>query len=118
MPMIDGDNDKHYPAQTGERAGTVGEVIDRRVQVYGDPVETFARIAEVWSGILGHHINPVDVPLMMIGLKLVRAQVMPCYSDNTDDVEGYLDIARKIVGEDMIHARTVNDFIAQMWGES
>jgi hypothetical protein len=40
---------------------------------------------------------------------------MPDYSDNTDDVEGYLDIARKIVGDDMIQAKTVNDFIAQKW---
>jgi hypothetical protein len=24
-----------------EREGTVGEVIDRRIQVYGDPQETF-----------------------------------------------------------------------------
>lgn len=100
-----------------EREGNTGELIDRRVQVYGEPVECFARIAEVWSGILGHQVKPVEVPLMMIGMKLVRAQVMPDYSDNTDDVEGYLDIARKIVGEDMIHARTVNDFIKQKWGE-
>lgn len=99
------------------RIGTVGEVIDRRVQVYGDPEKTFVRIAEVWSGITGHHINPVEVPLMMIGMKLVRAQVMPDYSDNSDDVEGYLDIFRTIVGDDMIHARTVADFISQKWGE-
>ena len=42
---------------------------------------------------------------------------MPCYSDNSDDIEGYLDIFRKLVGEDMIHARTVSDFIAQKWGD-
>lgn len=99
------------------RDGNMGELIDRRVQVYGEPVECFSRIAQVWSGILGHEVQPVEVPLMMAGAKLVRAQVSPDYSDNTDDVDGYIDIARKIVGEDMIMARTVNDYIAQKWGK-
>lgn len=100
---------------TEEREGNVGEVIDRRVQVYGDPTKTFVRIAEVWSGILGHEVKPVEVPLMMIGMKLVRTQVMPDYSDNSDDVEGYLDIFRQLVGDDMIHARSVAEFIDVKW---
>ena len=101
-----------------EREGNLGDVIDRRVQVYGNPEETFIRIAEVWSGILGHEVKPVEVPLMMVGMKLVRAQVMPDYSDNSDDVDGYMDIFRTLVGEDMIHARTVNEFIEKKWGEA
>jgi hypothetical protein len=97
-----------------ERDGTVGEVIDKRVAVYGNPVETFARIAEVWSGILGVPVNATDVPLCLIGMKLVRTQVTPDYSDNSDDVEGYLDIFRKLVGEDMVHARTVTEYLAKL----
>lgn len=104
--------------RSSERQGTVGEVIDRRVQVYGDPTQTFVRIAEVWSGILGHHVNPVEVPLLMAGMKLVRTQVMPDYSDNSDDIDGYMDIFRQLVGDEMIHARTVNDFIEQKWPTS
>lgn len=98
-----------------ERDDLLGEVIDRRVQVYGNPIETFARIAEVWSGILGHTVNAVEVPLMMAGMKMVRAQVMPDYSDNSDDISGYMDIFRQLVGDEMIHARTVDDFINQKW---
>jgi hypothetical protein len=93
------------------RDGTVGEVIDQRVQVYGDPTETFARIAEVWSGILGVPVNATDVPLCLIGMKIVRTTQAPDYSDNTDDVEGYLDIFRQLVGEDMIHARSVTEYV-------
>lgn len=98
-----------------ERDGELGELIDRRVQVYGNPVETFARIAQVWTGIIGHEIQPWEVPLMMAGMKMVRADVMPDYSDNSDDIDGYLDIFRKIIGPDMIHARTVNEFIEKKW---
>lgn len=99
-----------------ERAGNLGEVIDRRVQVYGDPTKTFIRIAQVWSGILGHEVQPVEVPLLMAGMKMVRTQVMPDYSDNSDDISGYMDIFTQLVGDDMIHARTVNEFIEQKWG--
>jgi hypothetical protein len=47
----------------------------------------------------------------LIGMKLVRTKETPDYSDNSDDVEGYLDIFRKLVGKDMVHARTVNEYI-------
>ena len=98
------------------REGTVGEVIDQRVQVYGDPTETFVRIAQVWSGILGVEVNPTDVPLCLIGMKVVRTTQAPDYSDNSDDIEGYLDIFRQLVGEDMIHARSVTEYVERKAG--
>jgi len=100
---------------TEERDGNLGEVIDRRVQVYGDPTVTYPRIAQIWSGVLGVEVSATDVCLCIIGLKMVRAHEMPDYSDNSDDIEGYLDIFRTLVGDDMIAARTVADFIAQKW---
>ena len=89
----------------------VSEVIDGRISVYGDPTKTFERIAQVWSGILGVRINATDVPLCLIGMKAVRTQVTPDYSDNSDDIEGYLDIFRKVVGKDMVHARSVDEYL-------
>ena len=89
------------------------EVVDARVSVYGDPVEAYTNIAKIWSGVIGHDITPEQVTLMMIGLKLHRASEAPDYSDNSDDIEGYLDIFRKIVGKDMVHARSVPDYIEQ-----
>lgn len=97
-----------------EQSNTVTEVIDGRVDVYGDPVEGMVRTAQIWSGILGHEVQPADVPLMLIGYKLMRAQRTPDYSDNSDDVEGYLDIFRKVVGDDMVVARSVSDYLAQI----
>ena len=94
-----------------EKTATVEDVIDGRREVYGDPKTTFPRVAEVWSGILGTEVRPDQVPLLLMGYKLVRASDCPTYSDNSDDVEGYLDIFRTVVGEDMIHARTVSEYL-------
>lgn len=94
-----------------ERNATVSEVIDGRRGVYGDPAEMFARAAQIWSGIIGYPINACDVPLMLIGYKVLRAQHTPDYSDNSDDIEGYLDIFRELLGEDMIHARSVSEYL-------
>ena len=102
-------------SDSSERDGNLGEVIDRREQVYGPAVECWVRVAQVWTGILGHEVQPVEAALCMIGMKLVRTDYAPDYSDNTDDVEGYLDIVRKIVGDDMIAARSVAEYIAQKW---
>lgn len=95
------------------REGTVGEVIDGRRGVYGDPTVMFSRAAQIWSGITGYDISATDVPLMLIGYKVLRAQRTPDYSDNSDDIEGYLDIFRELVGTDMIHARSVTEYLEQ-----
>lgn len=96
-----------------ERSATLNPIVDSRMQVYGDPIETFVNIAKVWSGILGIEVNPTDVPLCMVGMKLVRTTQAPDYSDNSDDVDGYMDIFRQLVGPDMIHARSVDEYVAQ-----
>lgn len=98
-----------------EREGNLGEVIDRRVQVYGNPVQSFADIAMNWSSIVGHEIQPWQVPVMMIGMKSVRMRTSPDYSDHSDDIEGYLDIFRQIIGDDMIIARSVTEYIEKKW---
>lgn len=99
-----------------EEATQVRELIDGRVSTYGDPIEGHVRIAQVWSGILGIEVQPATVPLLMIGMKLVRAKNAPDYSDNSDDIEGYLDIFWKIVGDDMIQARSVSEYLEKKAG--
>ena len=94
-----------------ERNETLTEVIDGRRGVYGEPRENFGRVAQVWSGIAGADITAEMVPLMLIGYKAVRAAITPDYSDNSDDIEGYLDIFREIVGDDMVHARSVTEYL-------
>jgi hypothetical protein len=96
-----------------EQDELIDELIEQRKQVYGDPIETFARVAQMWSGLIGHEIQACEVPLMMAAYKMLRTQVCPEYSDNSDDIDGYMDIFRTVVGEDMIQARSVEEFIAK-----
>lgn len=93
-----------------QQSDTVTEVIDGRMDVYGDPTVEMPNVAKVWSGISGANITAEMVPLMLIGYKLVRARRAPDYSDNSDDVEGYLDIFRKVVGPKMVKARSVSEY--------
>ncbi len=67
----------------------------KRQEDYGTPEDCFGAIAEVWSGLLGFEITPQDVPLMMIGLKLVRDEHKP-KRDNIVDALGYLLCAKRL----------------------
>ena len=92
---------------------SVKEMVDSRKAVYGDPIDTFTRMAQMWSAIIGHEIQPWEVPLMMVAVKIIRTTQAPDYSDNSDDVEGYLDIFRTIIGEDMVKASSVSEYVAK-----
>ena len=46
---------------------------DRRKD-YGDAVESFGRIAGLWTAYLGVHVTPKDVGNMMILLKTSRSK--------------------------------------------
>lgn len=72
------------------------ELLEERGQVYGDAAATHARIAQVWSGVLGYDVSAHQVALCMAGLKLVRASKAPDHQDSYDDLRGYTAIAEQI----------------------
>ena len=102
-------------ADSPERSGVLGEVIDRRMQVYGRPTIAFSEIAEMWSVYLGVPISAYQVTILMILMKIVRSKTSPDYSDHIDDIKGYADLFEKVMGEDLIKARTVNEYIEKKW---
>lgn len=56
---------------------------------YADPKEVFTMIAKRWSDILDVEIEPEDVALMMIDLKIVRLLFNPDCRDSIRDIAGY-----------------------------
>lgn len=73
--------------QTLERAIQV--VMRDREAVHGNPGDTFAKIAMIWTAILGHDVDPSQVALCLAGLKLARLAGNPSHSDSWVDLAGY-----------------------------
>lgn len=94
--------DGHY-----YRANSSGETVrDRahrllagdREKEYGNARDTHERIAAMWNAIIpqGARIRPVDVALMMAGLKIIRAAKNPAYEDSWTDLVGYAEIGARL----------------------
>lgn len=67
-----------------------------REATHGAPEENFRKLALVWTGILGHPVRHTDVPLMLAGLKIVRATSGARNADDFVDIAGYAALAGEI----------------------
>lgn len=63
-----------------------------RQDSYGDPTDTWAEVAQVWSVLTGVEITPERAVLLMAALKLVRANRRHDF-DDLADLAAYADIA-------------------------
>lgn len=63
-----------------------------RQSEYGDPRESFERIARFWSVYLGHEVSGKDVAMMMVLLKMSR-EMSRHKPDNLVDMAGYVGLA-------------------------
>ena len=89
------------------------ELLDSRLAVYGDRIDNMRRVALMWSGFLGVEIKPWQVPVLFALYKQYRIAITPDYSDNIDDVDGYMLMFREVIGVDMVQARTVEEYLAE-----
>ena len=62
--------------------------VDRNMQ-YGEPEQNFAAIAALWTVYLSHPIEPHDVAVMEILLKVARIRQSPTKMDHWVDIAGY-----------------------------
>lgn len=69
-----------------------------RQSAYGDPSESFARVARLWSEILGVEVTSEQVLLCMIQLKVSRA-INRHSRDNYVDIAGYAGLI-EMLGEE------------------
>lgn len=59
-----------------------------RLAEYGPPEESFPRVAQLWSAVLGHSVTPEEVGLCMIALKISR-YASSGQRDSLVDIAGY-----------------------------
>lgn len=52
----------------------VSLMMGERQRTHGDPTDTLARIAQMWTGYLGKDIHPTDVAQMMVMVKMARSR--------------------------------------------
>lgn len=69
----------------------IDKLLQERQAIYGDAVENFVVIGEMWSRLLDLEkpIEPHLVALMMIQLKIWRAKRKPDHIDSWEDIIGY-----------------------------
>jgi len=71
-----------------------------RDEIYGDPAVNHQRIADLWSAILDINIEPEEVVLCMIAVKMSRLCVSSDHKDSWVDIAGYAALGGEITGED------------------
>ena len=69
------------------------EILKKRAEQWGDPLETHARIAKAWSAIFGFDVTSHQVALAMAVMKAVRSGISPGELDNYPDMKNYAEIA-------------------------
>ena len=75
-----------------------GILTDREDQ-YGTPTRLFDEIARIWTVILSFEIEPEQVALCMVGVKLARLSHNWSHADSIKDVAGYAAILSQLVNE-------------------
>lgn len=68
----------------------------------------FRRIAALWSVIVGVEVNPVQVALCLVQLKIARLVVNPSHKDSWVDIVGYGGLGSEVAAV-MDNEKTVED---------
>ena len=78
---------------------TTADVLQDRGESYGSILECHTRIANLWSVILNIKVEPEQVALCMIGLKMARLMETPDHTDSWQDIMGYAMTGFEVVNE-------------------
>ena len=67
-----------------------------RDEIYGDPLTNHQRIADLWSAILDTDVQPEEVVLCMIAVKMSRLCNTNDHDDSWVDIAGYAALGGEI----------------------
>jgi hypothetical protein len=74
-------------------------ILANREDQYGAPAKLFDQIARIWTVILSFEVEPEQVALCMVGVKLARLSHNWSHADSIRDVAGYAAILSQLVNE-------------------
>ena len=82
----------------GALISEVGKLISERVKNYGEPLANMTDIAELFNVYLKgkDKIEAVDVPILMVLVKVARLMKTPYHVDSHSDIIGYGGISKGI----------------------
>ena len=86
----------------GSLISEVGKLISERGKNYGEPLANMTDIADLFNIYLkgkerqGKKIEPVDVPILMVLIKVARLMKTPYHLDSHSDIIGYGGISKGI----------------------
>lgn len=69
---------------------------DRRAN-YGLPKQHLHEVAKRWSLVLGVTVNPYQVAMCLIEIKLARLKENPTHADSLIDIAGYAAVMAEVV---------------------
>ena len=75
----------------------VGDTLDKRQNVYGNPTDNLRAIAKCWSEYKDTHFTYLDVCIMMILTKAMRLRQQPNHEDSYKDIAGYATLAMEFI---------------------
>ena len=76
----------------------VDEILEERLEQYGDAHTEFTTIGRIWGALLKiEDIPPYEIALLMDALKTVRLFHNPAHEDSYNDKFGYLRHYKEIV---------------------
>lgn len=101
-----------------EKNTDIQGLLDGRHSTYGDRSVNMSAMGKMTNAYLDavevrtgkRELEPVDFPMVMALYKIYRFGVTPDYSDNSNDIKGYVDMAIELVGDKMIHAETAAEY--------
>lgn len=80
-----------------------------REQSYGHPGESFARIAKMWSIVVGKDLDCTDVALMLALLKVSRLSNDRTHLDSWVDLAGYAALGGELATMQLSHCDHTDD---------
>lgn len=69
----------------------------QRLEEYGDASESFQRLADLWTPILGVQVTPAQVALCLVQLKILRLLHTPDHTDSWVDAAAYIALGAEVV---------------------